>query len=354
MRGQTALEKATELFNREAKQLLRLGEHPQIPSLLASVTQDDHLYLVQEFIDGQNLTQELQTHGAFSETQIRELLIDLLPVLEFVHQHGVIHRDIKPDNILRRLPATREPWRSTHRLVLVDFGVAKQTSQLTVTGTLTGTIGYAPIEQIRGGKSYPASDLYSLGVTCVHLLTNVSPDQLFDPVTGQLVWQSHLPPKNQSISSHLTQILNQLLSDFVRERYQSATEVLQALMEVTPAPIPPATTHHFPDPPAIIHSQLDIIVEAELEALRTQLTQLQAQHPELPILNSIHGSTTLPATCNHHPPSTTRQSPELRQPAPSSRNQPHWHCLQTLKAHQSATTAFIYTTAPISTYPPQD
>lgn len=179
--GTEALQKATELFNREAVQLFELGEHPQIPSLYAYFEQDRRLYLVQEFIDGQNLLQELQK-GAFSEQQIRELLLDLLPVLQFIHSRGVIHRDIKPENILRR--------QKDGKLVLVDFGVAKQNSSSNVakTGTKTGTQGYAPMEQLRGGQAYPASDLYSLGVTCIVLLTRKMPDELYNPVDGKWVW----------------------------------------------------------------------------------------------------------------------------------------------------------------------
>ena len=116
--GTTAIQKATELFSREAVRLDELGEHPQIPALLAYFEQDKRLYLIQEFIDGPNLLQVLQQQGAFSEQQIRALLLDLLPVVQFIHEHQVIHRDIKPDNILRR--------NKDGKLVIVDFGVATQ------------------------------------------------------------------------------------------------------------------------------------------------------------------------------------------------------------------------------------
>jgi serine/threonine protein kinase len=140
-----AMAKATELFEQEARQLLQLGEqHPQIPTLFAYFEQDRRLYLVQQFIAGQDLSQELAQQGAFSEEQIRELLHDLLPVLHFVHQQQVIHRDIKPTNILRR--------KIDGKLVLIDFGVAKVLTVgtgLTRTGTKAGTEGYAAIEQMR-------------------------------------------------------------------------------------------------------------------------------------------------------------------------------------------------------------
>ncbi|MBW4450955.1 MAG: serine/threonine protein kinase [Spirirestis rafaelensis WJT71-NPBG6] len=223
-----AMAKATELFEQEARQLLQLGEqHPQIPTLFAYFEQDKRLYLVQQFIDGQDLSQELAQRGAFSEEQIRELLDDLLPVLQFVHQQQVIHRDIKPTNILRR--------QIDGKLVLIDFGVAKQLidTALTKTGTKAGTQGYAAIEQLRSGKAYPASDLYSLGVTCIHLLTQVEVDELYDPLEGKWLWREHLRQKGKDVSTQLSQVLDKLLKDYVKERYQSVNEVLAALKQVT-------------------------------------------------------------------------------------------------------------------------
>ncbi len=116
--GTQNLEKAAELFAQEAVRLESLGTHPQIPELLAFFTQDNRQYLIQEFIDGKNLQQELETVGAFNETQIWELLNDLLPVLEFIHSQQVIHRDIKPENIIRRPDYSQKKG----ELVLVDFG----------------------------------------------------------------------------------------------------------------------------------------------------------------------------------------------------------------------------------------
>ncbi|BAY01886.1 protein kinase domain-containing protein [Anabaena sp. PCC 7938] len=182
--GSSSLQKATELFQQEAKRLQELGKHSQIPDLLAFFPQDGRLYLVQEFIDGQNLFQELQTQGKFNESQIRNILTELLSVLQFIHENQVIHRDIKPENILRC---------KNGKLFLIDFGVSKETSGsiLTRVGTITGTPGYAPPEQFRG-MVYPSSDLYSLAVTCVRLLTGHFPksdgsDELFDTINME--WQ---------------------------------------------------------------------------------------------------------------------------------------------------------------------
>ncbi|MBD1923349.1 serine/threonine protein kinase [Microcoleus sp. FACHB-831] len=230
-----AMAKATQLFEQEARQLLQLGEqHPQIPTLFAYFEQDRYLYLVQQYIEGHDLWKELQHHEAFSEKQIRDLLMDLLPVLQFIHEHQVIHRDIKPTNIVRR--------NSDRKLVLIDFGVSKQLASgtlLTTTGTKAGTEGYAPLEQLRGGKAYPASDLFSLGVTCINLLTAAELDQLYDPLEGRWLWKEHLRKKRKDVSVQLSQVLDKLLKDYVKERYQSAAAVLQDLTAAsTPAPPP--------------------------------------------------------------------------------------------------------------------
>jgi serine/threonine protein kinase len=238
VQGTAALEKATELFKQEAKRLYQLGEHPQIPRLIAHFEQDKRLYLVQELIEGQTLLAELQ-QGAFSEEKIRQLLADLLPVLKVVHERGVIHRDIKPENIMRR--------RKDGKLMLIDFGVSKQVTAtiLGQAGTTVGTHGYAPMEQIRG-QVYPASDLYSLGVTCIRLLTNCLPkengfDELYDALEGCWIWKERLP-QGTTISTQLRQVLDKLLQESVKERYQSADEVLQALNPLTSKPSPSITS----------------------------------------------------------------------------------------------------------------
>lgn len=149
--------KAAELFRQEAFHLNVLGTHPQIPSLLAYFEQEQRLYLVQELIDGQTLEQELQ-QGAFDESQIWELLEDLLPVLKFIHNHQVIHRDIKPENIMRRrgnYPTETLPFGSAsgdRDLVLIDFGIAKHLTDTALLrqGTAIGSQEYAAPEQANG------------------------------------------------------------------------------------------------------------------------------------------------------------------------------------------------------------
>ncbi len=212
-------EKASELFYQESLLLKELGKHPQIPELLDFFEEDGQQYLVQEWIDGQTLEQELQEAGAFDEAEICQLLQMLLPVLQFVHEHQVIHRDIKPANIIRR-------W-SDRQLVLVDFGAAKYTASRMPdkTGTLIGSAEYAAPEQIRG-KAVFASDLYSLGVTCLHLLTQMAPFDLYDCSEDTWTWRSYL---TKPISPSVEKILCKLLQKAIKKRYQSAAEVLSDL-----------------------------------------------------------------------------------------------------------------------------
>ncbi|MFB2938554.1 protein kinase [Aerosakkonemataceae cyanobacterium BLCC-F154] len=221
--GTQSQEKAIELFHKEAYRLHELGEHPQIPTLLAYFEQEKRLYLVQQFIEGQNLYQELVQQGAFSENKIREVLRDILPVLKFIHERQVIHRDITPTNIIRR--------QIDGKLVLIDFGIAKQITEGTASqpGTKIGTEGYAPLEQLRNGQVFPASDIYSLGATCIYLMTQVKPDSLYNPLNGQWIWRDYLRKKGSNVSDNLTQILDKMLKDWVNERYQSADTVWQDL-----------------------------------------------------------------------------------------------------------------------------
>jgi formylglycine-generating enzyme required for sulfatase activity len=226
------LREAQRLFEQEAVRLDDLGKHPQIPELLAHCEQEGRQYLVQEFIDGENLLQELKRAGRFSEVKIKELLLDLLPVLQFIHAGQVIHRDIKPENIIRR--------RSDGRLVVVDFGAAKMASQtaLQKTGTTIGSAGYAAPEQAFG-KALFASDIYSLGVSCLHLITNVNPLTMYDPVEG-FAWRDFLV--NQRVSNELGQVLDKMTQPSVKQRYQSVAETLQVLQPKAslsnPAPLP--------------------------------------------------------------------------------------------------------------------
>ncbi len=229
--GTSNTEKAAELFNREAVRLDELGKHPQIPELLAHFQQESYQYLVQEFIEGQNLQQELARTGPYNENQIRSLLNDLLPVLEFVHSRSVIHRDIKPPNIIRRRLSQSSIIYTyptlTGELVLVDFGAAKVVERSIDIGTVIGSPEFVAPEQIRGQAVY-ASDLYSLGVTCIYLLTQVSPFDLFDINQDTWVWRDFLKVQ---FDPKLGRILDKMIEASLSRRYKSVTEVLQDLQQ---------------------------------------------------------------------------------------------------------------------------
>ncbi|MBE9163905.1 MULTISPECIES: serine/threonine-protein kinase [Microcoleaceae] len=238
--GTSSSEKAAELFNREAVRLDELGQHPQIPELLAHFQQERYQYLVQEFIEGENLQQELVRNGPLGTNQILSLLNDLLPVLQFVHSRSVIHRDIKPPNIIRRrlsqTPINYSYPTLTGELVLVDFGAAKLVEGLRETGTVIGSPEFVAPEQIRGQAVY-ASDFYSLGVTCIYLLTQVSPFDLFDINQDVWVWRDFLkvqiPPK-------LSRILDKMIESSLSRRYKSVAEILQDLQpQQSPPQVPP-------------------------------------------------------------------------------------------------------------------
>ncbi|MEH2107402.1 serine/threonine-protein kinase [Nostoc sp.] len=234
LQGTGPLTKAIQLFKQEASRLQELAEDPQIPTLLAYFEQNGYLFLVQQFINGQNLLKEWETRGRYSEIEIREFLLDLLPVLKFIHVRGVIHRDIKPQNIIRR--------QSDGRLVLIDFGASKQLTATVQTkmGTVIGSHGYTALEQMQDGKAYPASDLFSLGATCFHLLTGVRPSQLWIQQGYGWVssWRQYLnsPGRNGvSVSTELGEVLDKLLQLDIQKRYQSADEVITDLTPQLPA-----------------------------------------------------------------------------------------------------------------------
>jgi len=236
LQGTGPLTKAVELFKQEASRLQQLAEHPQIPTLLAYFEQSGYLFLVQQFIDGQNLLKEWERRGNYNEIEIRELLLDLLPVLKFIHALGVIHRDIKPQNIIRR--------QIDGRLVLIDFGASKQLTATVQTkiGTVIGSHGYTALEQMQDGKAYPASDLFSLGATCFHLLTGVRPSQLWiqHGYGWTTSWRQYLNPPGRDgifVSVELAEIFDKLLQLDIQKRYQSADEVLTDLTSKLP-PLP--------------------------------------------------------------------------------------------------------------------
>ncbi|MGF2039072.1 MAG: protein kinase domain-containing protein [Nostoc sp. CmiVER01] len=209
---------AKSLFDREAEVLYQLGnDHDQIPRLFAHFNEDGDFYLVQEFIDGHALTQEIVPGQPLSENTVLNLLKDILEVLSFVHQNNIIHRDIKPQNLMRR--------HSDQKIVLIDFGSIKKIGALGAGLTISvGTPGYMPSEQAKG-KPRLCSDIYAVGMIGIQALTGLMPEQLQeDPNSGAVLWRD-----KAQVSDALANILDTMVCDRYNQRYQSATEALQAL-----------------------------------------------------------------------------------------------------------------------------
>ncbi|MBD2520269.1 protein kinase [Nostoc sp. FACHB-973] len=225
------LQKAKELFEREANVLKKL-QHSQIPcfhsSLQVNIGTKDFFFLVQDYVDGDNFDQLLEQRRSqgkvFSEEEVITLLQQILPVLSYIHSRDVVHRDISPDNLI---------WRRSDNLpVLIDFGGVKQLpasqgfwrTQLIGNNTLLGKKGYAPEEQLRQGKAFFSSDLYSLAVTALVLLTGQEPQKLYDSYQGIWYWGKQI-----QVSPKLESVLKKMLAYKPSDRYQRAEQVLKDL-----------------------------------------------------------------------------------------------------------------------------
>ncbi|MBW4615006.1 MAG: WG repeat-containing protein [Desmonostoc vinosum HA7617-LM4] len=219
---------ARRLFETEAQVLYLLGQHEQIPKLFAHFEENGEFYLVQEFIDGYDLTAELAPGKRFSEQEVIKLLQNILEVLVVVHQKNIIHRDIKPQNIMRR--------RYDEKIVLIDFGAVKEIGSLAVNtqgqvkSTITiGTPGYMPNEQANRDPKL-SSDIYAVGMIGIQALTGLLPQQLLqDPTTGELNWRNYV-----QVSNKLADVLTKMIHYHFSQRYQSAYEALQAIKALAP------------------------------------------------------------------------------------------------------------------------
>jgi len=225
------LQTARLLFEREAEVLYKLGHHNQIPRLMADFEEDEQFYLVQEFIEGSELKQELPVGQPLSETQVISLCWDILKILEFVHEQGVIHRDIKPSNLIRR--------EQDGKIVLIDFGAVKQVStqivhpeaQTTLTVAI-GSPGYMPNEQLCGKPRF-CSDIYAVGMLGIQALTGIPACHLpEDPRTSEIIWRDRLPGEAQH-AVPLLDVLDKMVRYDYRQRYPTATEAMQALASLT-------------------------------------------------------------------------------------------------------------------------
>jgi CHASE2 domain-containing sensor protein len=217
------LQIARRLFNTEAETLQTVGRNDQIPQLLAFFEQNKEFYLVQDFIKGHTLSEELPLGKRLLESQVVALLKDVLGIINFIHSYGVIHRDIKPSNIMRR--------ESDGRLVLIDFGAVKElhtqlaSPQESYTIAI-GTAGFAPTEQLMGQPVF-SSDIYALGIIGLQAVTGIAPTQLQKNARKEFIWRDYA-----QVSDRLAAILDKMVRYHPSERYQSAAEVLQALQHL--------------------------------------------------------------------------------------------------------------------------
>ena len=208
-------------FGAEAQRLRQLGEHPQIPRLLEAIASKQGHFLVQEYAPGQNLQQQVEADGPWLEEPVRSLLESLLSVLQYVHSFQIIHRDIKPANIISYRPALNSHRdRNTTLPMLVDFGAAKSVRHSDAK-TVIGSAGYAAPEQSMGQATF-ASDVYSLGLTCLYLLTGLHPFDLYSAVEDRWIWQDYLP---NPVGSKFAQVLNQMVARSLQQRYASMEQV---------------------------------------------------------------------------------------------------------------------------------
>lgn len=314
-----------ERFKREAAILETLGEgNNQIPRLYAYFEEAGKFFLVQEFIEGQTLTQKVAAEGRVNENAVREILVKILPVLDYVHRNRMVHRDIKPDNIIMRqrdgLP------------VLIDFGAVKESmaTALNTQGNPTqsvvvGTPGFMPSEQAAGRPTY-SSDLYSLGLTGIYLLTGKTPQQMqSDPQTGEIIWRPYAP----NISPGLATVLDKAIHSHSSQRYSTAQEMqaaLQAAPESTfsssetvavspggvvrpPAPRPAASSNAWLKA-LIIGGLLGTFVAVAIALIRNAL---QSPAPNDPVAQQ---SRPAPVTRSPAPVATRSPAPVTRSPAP--------------------------------------
>jgi len=224
----SVLQLSRRLFETEAKVLYRLGTHPQIPQLFAHFEELSEFYLVQEYIDGKDLSYELLSGKIWEQFTVVDLLQNLLTVLSFVHQHSMIHRDIKPENIIRRRDG---------QLFLIDFGIVKQiaTPTMLLSGQSVeqsgytvgiGTPGYMPSEQAHGEPKF-ASDLYAIGIIGIQALTGISPSHLEKDDNLEILWRQSAP----KVYPEFADILAQMVRFDFRQRYPNANAAYESLTE---------------------------------------------------------------------------------------------------------------------------
>ncbi|MGC8714384.1 MAG: protein kinase domain-containing protein, partial [Leptodesmis sp.] len=298
----TLIQKSQLLFQREASTLYQL-QHPQIPRFWAAFEEGQRLFLVQDFVEGptyRTLLKERKQQGAvFSEAGVLHFLIHILPVLGYIHDRGIIHRDISPDNIILKgqgtTPAPGLLQAEAGLPVLIDFGAVKEAAThwpVNSTTTRVGKVGYAPPEQLQTGRVYPNSDLYALAATSFVLLTGQEPRSLLDSQTLEWKWQPYA-----SISDGLAVILLRMLSVYPGDRYQSAQAVLQDMQPL----IDPSQVLTELQPPKLKPIELPANLGQHRSAHAFPLPYPASAHPQISSLPP----TPAPSPAETRPPQTT-------------------------------------------------
>ena len=221
------IETAKKLFKREADVLLRLGELPGVPKFIDYFEENNHHYIVEEYIKGTSLDELLAEKWHWDK--VKYFLLDTLSILQTLHQKNIIHRDLKPSNLIKR--------EKDSKYTIIDFGAVKELkqSQLGIPGTGIVSLGYAPLEQQRGTPQLN-SDIYALGMTAILLLTKTHPKEVIKDDNNDVVWTTNI---NLEVPKSLTDILNLMVKNDYRERYQTVEEVLKAIASVEPEIFPP-------------------------------------------------------------------------------------------------------------------
>jgi serine/threonine-protein kinase len=281
-----ALKRARDRFEQEAWALSKLGSHAHIPTLLDYFELEGEFYLVQEYIHGSTLNKEVKRAGPFSELAVKRFLREFLPLLQYVHNQRVIHRDIKPPNIIR--------CKQDGRLVLIDFGAVKEqiaqcetsTSTKPTTTQFVGTVGFAPPEQLASRPVF-ASDIYAVGATCLYLLSGKSPLEFdYEFTSGEVRWRDQI-----IVSDYFGTVLSKMLRVLPQERFQSPNEVLRSLdlepyvdnlvycMNVNPKPFqaaePEAAAANAYTPPLVQKAKAIRDWRAKIKARQARYDRLQ-------------------------------------------------------------------------------
>jgi len=333
------IDRARRLFKREATALGKIGNHPQVPSLLDYFEDHYQFYLVQEYIKGWTLKQEVKRSGVFDEAKICSFLQETLTLLKYFQDQEVIHRDIKPANIIRRS--------IDNHLVFIDFGAVKDEVSQTMlrddhddnpnTTFAIGTPGFAPPEQMSLRPIF-ASDIYALGATCLYLMTGQSPKRFgYNPMTGALNWRDHI-----YVSDGLGQLLTKMLEPTIQRRYSSAALVLndlQGLMlrqaQAQTYPIaelsydtPDNASYHFPNPASNSASMVNRSPHPSPHSVYDSSPDLNAAYEALPLPDAP----LLDASLTGAPPSELEGLNELEGVAEGVKK---WRSLDELRAEQN-------------------